>query len=81
MNGKIMDEKVRQICLYHNAIVYNTHHERPYLMKKYLEIEFFNNKIIKLDIESNADITDCDYLIVMDKGKYVKSYFEHEFSK
>ena len=49
-------------------------------MKKYTEIEFFNGKLIQLDIESKTDITDSDYLKITNKGKLVKTLFRNELA-
>ena len=70
-----ISEKVKEIRVYRNAIMYNEHHERAYLLKKYIEIEFFNSKIIRLDTIAGADITKCDYLKINDKGILKKVIF------
>ena len=70
-----IEKNVKEIRLYKNALISNEHHERIYLTKKYMEIEFFNGKIIKLDPIAGTDITDSDYLKVMDKGKLVKNIY------
>ncbi len=69
-------EKVKEKRLYRNAIMYNENHERFYLLKKYIEIEFFNGKIIRLDTIAGADITSCDYLKITDKGTLKKIIFQ-----
>ncbi len=70
-----IEKNVKEIRLYKNALISNEHHERIYLTKKYMEIEFFNGKIIKLDPIAGTDITDSDYLKVIDKGKLVKNIY------
>ena len=70
-----IEKNVKEIRLYKNALVSNEHHEIIHLTKKYMEIEFFNGKIIKLDPIAGTDITDSDYLKVMDKGKLVKNIY------
>ena len=72
-----ISEKVKEIRVYRNAIMYNEHHERAYLSKKYIEIEFFNGKIIRLDPIAGADITKCDYLKIKDKGILKKVIFHN----
>ena len=69
-------ENVKEVRLYKNAIMYNSHHDRHYKVSKYAEIEFFNGNIIKLDTDCGADITKCDYLEIVDKGKLVKNIFQ-----
>ncbi len=71
----MLDNKVKEIRLYKNAIIYNRHHEQCFITKKYAEIEFFNKNIIKIDVSSGADITNSDYLEVVEKGKQQKSFF------
>ncbi len=71
-----LDKKVKEIRIYKNAIMYNSHHDRNYRLNKYLEIEFFDGRIIELDVEAGSDITDCDYLKIIDKGKLEKSIFK-----
>ena len=71
-----LEEKVAEVRLYKNAIMYNSHHDRNYRVLKYAEIEFFNGNIIKLDIDSGTDITTCDYLEIVNKGKLVKTIFK-----
>lgn len=70
-----IEKKTLEIRLYKNAVMYNSNHDRNYKIKKYAEIEFLNGDIIKLDIDSGADITNCDYLDIINKGKLVKSLF------
>lgn len=70
-----LENKTMEIRLYKNATMMNYHHNQNYKVKKYAEIEFFNGNIIKLDIESGADITNCDYLEIKNKGKLVKTIF------
>lgn len=72
--------KVKEIRLYKDGIVHNSHHKRSYVLKKYMEIEFFNGKIIRIDMEANADITACDYLVIRDKGKLKKTIFKNELA-
>ena len=71
-----LEEKVAEVRLYKNAIMYNSNHDRNYRVLKYAEIEFFNGNIIKLDADCGADITKCDYLEIVDKGKLVKNIFQ-----
>lgn len=80
MKMSLLDNKVKEIRLYKNAVVFNNHHNMSYKMKKYTEIEFFNGKLIQLDIESKTDITECDYLKITDKGKLVKTLFRNELA-
>ena len=75
-----ISEKVKEIRIYNNAIMYNEHHERAYLLKKYIEIEFFNGKIIRLDPIAGADITKCEYLKITDKGIIKKVTFHNEIA-
>lgn len=70
-----IEKKTLELRLYKNATMYNSNHNKKYRIKKYAEIEFLNGDIIKLDIDSGADITSCDYLEITDKGKLVKSLF------
>ena len=70
-----IQDNVKEINIYKNAILNNSHHDRDYFIKKYLEIKFFNDKEIKLDLDCGADITNCDYLKIINKGKLVKSLF------
>ena len=70
--------KVRMINIYKNALIKNEHHNAIYLVKKYMEIEFFSGKIIKINIDSKTDITACDYLIVENKGELVKTLFKNQ---
>lgn len=72
-----IDNKTKEIRLYKNGKLLNSHHGKEYKIKKYVEIEFFNGNIIQLDIESRADITDCDYLEITNKGKLVKTLFRN----
>ena len=76
----ILDNVVKEIRQYKNAQVYNEHHEMIYIMKKYIEIEFFNGKIIKLYSDGKADISNCEYLIIKDKGKLIKTLFKNELA-
>lgn len=76
----LLDNKVKEIRLYKNAVVFNSNHNASYKMKKYAEIEFFNGKIIQLSIDSKADITECDYLKITDKGKLFKTLFRNELA-
>lgn len=71
-----LKNKTKELRLYKNTIMYNSNHKKDYRIKKYMEIEFFSNKIIKLDLDSGADITNCDYIEIKDKGKLVKSLFK-----
>lgn len=75
-----MMNKVKEIRLYKNTEIMNRNHNRKYKIKKYAEIEFFNGNIIKLDIQAKADITDCDYIKVIDKGKLAKIIFRNELA-
>lgn len=70
-----IQNKVKEVRLYKNATMFNENHDKNYKVSKYAEIEFFNGKIIKLDIDSGADITNCNSLHILDKGKLVKSIF------
>lgn len=48
------------------------------MRKKHAEIELWNCKIIKLTLNtgnSGADITDSDYLEVVNKGNLIKTIF------
>lgn len=76
----LLDKKVKEVRLYKNAVVFNNNHNASYKVKKYTEIEFFNGKLIKLDIESKTDITECDYLKITNKGKLVKTLFRNELA-
>ena len=76
----VLDNKVKEIRLYKNAVVFNSNHNMSYKMKKYAEIEFFNGKIIQLSIDSKADITECDYLEIKNKGKLFKTLFRNELA-
>ena len=69
-------QNVKELRLYKNAIMYNCHHDRHYKLSKYAEIEFFNGNIIQLNIDSGTDITKCDYLEIVNKGKLVKTIFQ-----
>lgn len=80
MKMSILDNKVKEIRLYKNAVVFNSNHNMSYKMKKYTEIEFFNGNIIQLDIESKTDITNSDYLKITNKGKLVKTLFKNELA-
>lgn len=80
MKMSILDNKVKEIRLYKNAVVFNSNHNMSYNVKKYTEIEFFNGKLIQLDIESKTDITDSDYLKITNKGKLVKTLFKNELA-
>ena len=71
-----LNKKVKEIRIYKNAIMYNSHQDRNYRLNKYLEIEFFDGYIIELDVDAGSDITDCDYLKIIDKGKLEKSIFK-----
>lgn len=75
-----LDDNVKEIRLYKNAVILNKNHNAEYIAKKYAEVEFFNGKIIKLLIEGKADITNCDYLEVKEKGKLVKIIFQNELA-
>ncbi len=75
-----IENDVKEIRIYKKGIIYNSHHERYYEMKKYAEIEFFSGKMITLDLEAMADITGRDYLIVKDKGKLTKTLFKNELA-
>lgn len=70
----------KEIRLYKNAVVFNKNHNASYVIKKYVEIEFFNGNIIKLSVEGKADITSCDYLEITDKGKLIKTIFRNELA-
>lgn len=70
-----IERKVLELRLYRNAVMYNSNHDKSYKIKKYAEIEFFNGDIAKLDIDSGADITNCTYLQIVDKGKLEKTLF------
>ena len=72
MKMSMLDNKVKEIRLYKNAVVFNSNHNMSYNMKKYTEIEF--------DIESKTDITDSDYLKITNKGKLVKTLFKNELA-
>lgn len=76
----LLDKKVKEVRLYKNAVVFNSNHNASYKVKKYTEIEFFNGKLIQLDIESKTDITECDYLKITNKGKLVKTLFRNELA-
>lgn len=76
----IINNNVKEIKLYKSALIFNKHHDKNYIMKRYLEIEFFDGKIIKLNVEAKADISNCDYLIVMDKGNLIKTLFINELA-
>ena len=80
MKMSILDNKVKEIRLYKNEVVFNSNHNMSYNMKKYTEIEFFNGKLIQLDIESKTDITDSDYLKITNKGKLVKTLFRNDLA-
>ena len=71
-----LNKKVKEIRIYKNAIMYHSHQDRNYRLNKYLEIEFFDGHIIELDVDAGADITDSDYLKIIDKGKLEKSIFK-----
>lgn len=72
-----IQNKVKIIKLYKNVLLTNEHHQATYLVKKYMEIEFFNNNIIRINLDANSDITNCDYLVIADKGKLVKTIFKN----
>ncbi len=76
----VKKSKTKEIRLYKNAEMINKHHGKKYKIKEYAEIEFFNNEIIKLDIQAKADITDCDYIEIINKGKLVKTIFRNELA-
>ena len=71
---------VKEIRIYKNAVVFNENHNDSYIIKKYAEVEFFNGEIRKLSIEGKADITNCDYLKITDKGKLTKIVFQNELA-
>ncbi len=72
-----IQKKVKMINIYKNALITNKHHNRTYLVNKYMEIEFFNGNIIRINMVAKADITNCDYLVIEDKGKLVKTLFKN----
>lgn len=76
----IINNNVKEIHLYKNALIYNKHHDRNYIMKRYIEIEFFDGKIIRLNVEGKADISNSDYLIFLNKGKLIKTLFINELA-
>jgi len=77
---RILENYVKEVRIYKNTQIYNKHHNMDYIMKNYIEIEFFNSKIIKLCCDGKADISNCDYLIIKAKGKLTKILFKNELS-
>lgn len=75
-----MKNKVKELRLYKNAVMINDNHGKQYKIKQYAEMEFFNGDIIRLDIQAKADITDCDYIKIINKGKLVKTIFRNELA-
>lgn len=69
---------VKTLNIYKNAIMYNSNHERYYVLSRYAEIEFLDGKTIRLDIDAGADITDCYYLVITEKGKLYKQVFVND---
>lgn len=75
-----MMNRTKEIRLYKNAKMMNENHGETYKIKRYAEIEFFNGDIIRLDVEARADITGCDYLKIINKGKLIDTIFRNELA-
>lgn len=66
------DSKVKEVRLYKNAISANHRTKMAFPMKNYIEIEFMDGNIIKLDCERGLDLTNIDYIEIPIKGKLKK---------
>lgn len=75
-----LQNEVKEIKQYRNGRIYNKNQNKYYNLKKYIEIEFFNGSIILLDLISNTDITNSDYLEITNKGKLSKTIFRNIFT-
>ena len=54
---------IKEVKIKRNVLVTNDHHERAYFSEEgIMIIEDENGKQYILDLESNADITNCDHL-------------------
>ena len=54
---------IKEVKIKRNVLVTNDHHKRAYFSGEgIMIIEDENGKQYILDLESNADITNCDYL-------------------
>lgn len=76
----MLENKVKEIRKYKTAKVYNSHHNMTYTIKEYIEIEYFNGHIVKLDKQSKTDITDYNYLTITHKGKQTQTLFINELA-
>lgn len=61
---------IKEIILKKNVIMVNKNHERGYLNKEgVIIIEEKSGKKYILDLESNTDISDNDYIDIVDKPR------------
>lgn len=74
--NNLLDETVKEVRLYKNAIMTNEHRKMAFVVKRYIEVEFASGTVFQLKVDSGTDITNCDYINVFDKGKFVKYLFK-----
>lgn len=61
---------IKEIILKKNVIMVNKNHEKGYLNKEgVIIIEEVSGKKYILDLESNTDISDSDYIDIVDKSR------------
>lgn len=63
---------IREVYILKNIILYNKHHEQYYYSKKGVLVIINNDKNFILDLESNTDITNSDYIEIKNTNKTKK---------
>ena len=63
---------IKEIYNLKNIILYNKNHEQNYYSKKGIIVIITNDKKFILDLESNTDITNSDYIEIQNTKKTIK---------
>lgn len=63
---------IKEVYILKDIILYNKHHEQYYYSKKGVIVIINNDKNFILDLESNTDITNSDYIEIRNTNKTKK---------
>ena len=63
---------IKEVYILKDIILYNKHHEQYYYSKKGVIVIINNDKKFILDLESNTDITNSDYIEIRNTKKTKK---------
>lgn len=68
---------IKEVYILKDIILYNKHHEQYYYSKKGVIVIINNDKNFILDLESNTDITNSDYIEIRNTNKKKQIIFKN----